>query len=181
MIVLETADMYKGHLKVRQITVQATPDAPRQHFEVVTRHDAVAALVFDPAARGYLLVEQWRVGAQGPVLELPAGLIDAGETPEAALRRELREEIGGEAGELTPIATFYTSPGFSTEQIHLFYAEFTERSGVGGGRAEEGEAISIRVVPADEFFAMPLADAKTLVAREWAKGNASEMINRSLS
>ena len=168
MIVLENTNLFSGHLKVRRLTVQRAPDEAPRHLEVVTRRDAVAALVFDPAADHYLLVEQWRAGAQAPVLELPAGLIDADETPEAAVRRELREELGAEVGALTPIATFYTTPGFCTEQIHLFYAELTARPEAGGGLVEEGEALTIQSFSPEEFYARPLHDAKTLVAREWA-------------
>ncbi len=170
MTVLETTDRYSGHLKVRQLTVQAAPDAAVHHLEVVTRRDAVAALVYDPEADVYLLVEQWRVGAQGPVLELPAGLIDGDEQPVDALRRELREELGVEVSEPEQIAVFYTTPGFCTEQIHLFHAEVIGRPGPGGGLAEEGEVLTIRTVPVDELYQMPLHDGKTLVAREWARG-----------
>ena len=169
MTVLEASTLYGGHLKVLRLTVQAGPDELPRHLEVVTRRDAVAALVFDRVAGRYLLVEQWRVGAQAPVLELPAGIIDAGETPEAALRRELREELGAEVGALTAIATFYTTPGFCTEQIHLFYTELTSRPEAGGGLASEGEDLTVRELTADDFFRQPLHDAKTLVAREWAR------------
>lgn len=169
MNVLETTDLFSGHLKVRRLTVQAAPAEAPRHLEVVTRRDAVAALVFDPAAGHYLLVEQWRVGAQAPVLELPAGLIDADEAPETALRRELREELGAEVGDLTAIATFYTTPGFCTEQIHLFYTEVTARPEAGGGLTAEGESLTICALTPEAFYARPLHDAKTLVAREWAR------------
>ena len=169
MEVLDTTDLYTGHLRVRRLTVRPAPtDAPR-HLEVVSRRNAVAALVYDPAADTYLLVEQWRAGAQAPVVELPAGVIDEGETPEVALRRELREELGAEVGEVRHIASFYTTPGFCTEQIHLYYSEVTAHPEAGGGLADEGESLAILSLSPAEFFARPFQDAKTLVAREWAR------------
>jgi 8-oxo-dGTP pyrophosphatase MutT (NUDIX family) len=159
-----------------QPLLRSSPDAtapagaaPRK-FEVVTRRDAVAALVYDRQAAAFLLVEQWRAGAQGVVLEVPAGLIDGFELPETALRRELLEELGVEVTEPQLIATFYTSPGFSTEQIYLYFVEVTARPGTGGGLVAEGEAITIRSVAAAAFYELPLFDSKTLVAREWARG-----------
>ncbi len=172
MEVISSSTLYAGHLRVRQLTVEdpaaPTGSAPRK-FEVVSRRDAVAALVYDPTADAYLLVEQWRAGAQGQLLELPAGLIDGTELPETALRRELLEELGVEVSEPELIATFYTSPGFCTEQIFLYYAKVTARPGEGGGLADEGESIRIHVVPVDDFYRMPLFDGKSLVAQQWAR------------
>lgn len=170
MEVIDTAILYAGHLHVRQLTVADPAGGAPRKLEVISRRDAVAALVYDPAAAAYLLVEQWRVGAQGPVLELPAGLIDGPEQPATALRRELLEELGVEVSDPELIAVFYTTPGFCTEQIHLFHVQVTGRPGPGGGLAEEGEALTIRAVPVDELYEMPLCDGKTLVAREWARG-----------
>ncbi len=171
--VIASSVLFAGHLRVRQLTVEdssaPTGTAPRK-FEVVTRRDAVAGLIYDPAAGAYLLVEQWRAGAQGPVVELPAGLIDNAELPETALRRELLEELGVEVSEPELIAVFYTSPGFSTEQIFLYYAEVTARPEAGGGLASEGEALTILSVPVLDFYQQSLFDGKTLVAREWARG-----------
>ncbi len=161
--------LYTGHLRVNQLQVR-TPEGTLQKLERVERRDAVAALVYDPAADVYLLVEQWRVGAEAPLLELPAGLIDGDESPETALRRELREELGVEVGQLTHVATFYSSPGFCSEQIHLFAAEVTGRVGTGGGLAAEGESLTVRPLSAADFFHhTPLHDGKTLLAREWAR------------
>ena len=169
MTIENITPLYEGHLRVNQVQVR-TPDGALQKLERVERRDAVAALVYDPAAAAYLLVEQWRVGAEAPLLELPAGLIDGDESPETALRRELREELGVEVGELTAIATFYPSPGFCSEQIHLFAAEVTSRVGAGGGLATEGEALTVRPITAADFYHnTPLHDAKTLLAREWAR------------
>ena len=172
MDVTASTILYAGHLRVRQLTVEAPntspATAPRQ-YEVISRADAVAALVYDRAAGAYLLVEQWRAGAQAPLTELPAGMIDGTELPETALRRELREELGVEVSEPALIATFYTTPGFCTEQIYLYYTEVTGRPGAGGGLASEGESLVIRAVPVADFYQLPLFDGKTLVAREWAR------------
>jgi ADP-ribose pyrophosphatase len=173
MEVISSSTLYAGHLRVRQLTVDnpaAPADTAPRKFEVVSRRDAVAALVYDPHARAYLLVEQWRAGAQGPVVELPAGLIDGTELPETALRRELLEELGVEVSEPELIATFYTSPGFCTEQIFLYYAVVTARPGAGGGLADEGEEITIHTIGVDDFYQLPLFDGKSLVAQQWARG-----------
>lgn len=63
-----------------------------------------------------LLVRQWRHAADQHLIELPAGLIDPGESVEETARRELREETGHEAGEVTVLGTAYLSPGFTDEQ-----------------------------------------------------------------
>jgi len=74
-----------------------------------------------------ILVRQFRYAAlehgNAWMVEVVAGLIDAGESPEAAIRREAVEEGRYDVGKLEPIATFYTTPGFSSERIALFYGE----------------------------------------------------------
>lgn len=63
-----------------------------------------------------LLVRQWRHAADQHLIELPAGLIDPGESVEETARRELREETGHEASEVTVLGTAFLSPGFTDEQ-----------------------------------------------------------------
>ena len=69
-----------------------------------------------------ILVRQYRKPAEQDLLEIPAGGIEPGEQPDEAARRELQEETGFTPRRLEHLATFYTTPGFSTERMHLFVA-----------------------------------------------------------
>ncbi len=92
-------------------------------WEVVRHAAAVAVLVLRSAPAGdeVLLVCQRRPAIGAKTWELPAGLIDADETPAEAAARELAEEVSL-GGTLTELAEFYSSPGFTDEKIHLFEA-----------------------------------------------------------
>jgi ADP-ribose pyrophosphatase len=94
--------------------------------EIVARQDAAAALVHDLERDVIVLCEQFRPAAymagDGWLLELPAGKVDDGETPQACIARELEEEIGYRVRDLQPIGAYFSTPGYSTERVHLFYA-----------------------------------------------------------
>ncbi len=151
-----------------------TPPVRRLVFE---RGDSAAAVVFDRDANALLFTEQFRFPAYrkagGWLLEIMAGMVDAGEMPEATLRRELAEELGYRAGTVESVATFFVSPGGSSERIHLFYAEVTAamRAGTGGGIASEHEDIRIVRRSVDEArLALAegrFADAKTIIGVQW--------------
>ena len=143
------------------------------------RGDSVAAVVRNRDTGALLLTEQFRYPTyeKGPgwLVEIVAGVIEDGETPEASLRREIREEMGYDVAHLEPIATFYVSPGGSSERILLYYAEVTDdgKVGAGGGADEEGEDIRLVTLTPDALDARlaagDLADAKTLVGVLWLK------------
>jgi ADP-ribose pyrophosphatase len=140
---------------------------------------AAALVLVNLAKQTVILVRQFRYAAlehgNAWMVEVVAGLIDAGESPEAAIRREAVEEAGYDVGKLEPIATFYTTPGFSSERIALFYGETkgAEPASKGGGLAEEGEDIEVLEVPFAEAFAMvdrgEIVDGKTLIGLLWLK------------
>lgn len=82
---------------------------------------AVAIVAIDEQGR-WLLVEQYRYAVRKRLLEVPAGTLEAGETPAETAAREIREETGFAAGSLLRIGGAYAAPGFLTEYIHYFLA-----------------------------------------------------------
>jgi 8-oxo-dGTP pyrophosphatase MutT (NUDIX family) len=112
------------------------------------------------------LVRQPREAIGVPdLLEIPAGKLDEpGEDPLATAKRELAEEIGKQATDWEPLGSFYTSPGFAGEEVHLFVAtgisDVDERPEV-----EENERIDVEVRPLSELDAIlaETKDSKTLI------------------
>lgn len=145
--------------------------------EVFVLPFAAAVLPYDPVADRVVLIEQFRAGTYaagaGPwLVEVVAGFLDPGESPEQAARREAKEEAGLDLGPLERIAAFCPSPGASSEIIHLFHARCTapDEQTV-QGRAEEHEDIRVFTLPAREAFdrvsrAEP-ANATALIALQW--------------
>jgi nudix-type nucleoside diphosphatase (YffH/AdpP family) len=141
------------------------------------RGDSVAAILFDAERRKLLLVKQFRYPTyeKGPgwIMEIVAGILEPGETPEAAVRRETLEETGYEIALLEPIATFYVSPGGSSERILLYYAEVLNagKVGVGGGVARENEDLkTVEYSPEELDHALAsgeIQDAKTIIGIQW--------------
>lgn len=170
MQIIKRERLFDGHFKVNQLTLQ-TPGGEQLQREQFAPGHAVAALVFDTSRQHYLLTRQFRPGPERALVELAAGMIDPGEDPETALRRELREELGYDTDQLTPIATIWPSPGTSAESIAVYYAEVSRQTGPGGGLASEHEQIEILAYGRQELAALPLEDAKTLVAVQWWRLN----------
>jgi nudix-type nucleoside diphosphatase (YffH/AdpP family) len=147
----------------------------RQSLE---RGDSVAVLAVDPARPAVWLVEQFRYPTLGKtggwLTELPAGMIDALEAPEDAARRETVEETGIAPEALEHIATFYVSPGGTSERIYLYYAAVPNAAAneeLSKRLRDKDEDIKIINQPIDAFLADAssgrIADAKTLVAALW--------------
>jgi ADP-ribose pyrophosphatase len=89
----------------------------------VVRHPGAVVVVAVDRERRILLVSQFRYAVGRTLLELPAGTLAEGEQPQACARRELAEETGHAAAVWTPLARFYSAPGFCDEELHCFLAE----------------------------------------------------------
>src|SRR5215468_343540 len=145
------------------------------------RGDSAAALLLNTRSRTVYLIEQFMyptlAKAGGWLQTVVAGMIDEGETPEEAIRREIVEEAGFAAERVEPIAEFFVSPGGSSERIFLFCALVSDaaRVGDGGGVATEHEDIRLVPIALDGVLARlaahGFADAKTIVAGYWLKDN----------
>ncbi|MDE0099136.1 MAG: NUDIX hydrolase [Truepera sp.] len=106
-------------------------------WEVVDHPAAVIVLAMESGC--VLGVTQHRPAINKETWELPAGLIDPGETPAQAAARELAEETRL-AGELSPLTRMYSSPGFSNEELYLFEATQLHRT---EGEQDESESITV--------------------------------------
>jgi ADP-ribose pyrophosphatase len=163
--------VYDGFFKVESLTLEH--DGKLLKRDLITARDAVAALVFDTVKQEYILIEQYRLPAQKPLIEIVAGLLDKeNEKPEEAITREIEEEIGYAVDSLEPITNFYSTPGSNSEKIWLFYAEVSRKIGQGGGVATEDENIKTVCFSEKKLFQSNFEDGKTLIAVLWQKCKA---------
>jgi ADP-ribose pyrophosphatase len=132
--------------------------------DVVRHPGGAGALPFFPDGR-VALVRQYRHPARRDLLEIPAGRIEPGESPEWCARREVEQEIGFRVGRLTPLAAFYSTPGFCEELLSVFLA--TELS-PGQQQLDHDERIEILYLPFEQALRMAregeIEDSKTLIA-----------------
>ena len=163
-----------------------TMSAPVRRLDL-KRGDAVAAILLNKARGSVILVRQFRYAAlgkgEGWLTEAVAGLVDEGETPDEAVRREILEETGYETGKLERIFCFYPTPGITSERIILYYAETRGPAPVarGGGLAAEQEDIQVIELPlADAFAGLDrgeFTDGKTLMGLMWLRGRVGRREN----
>lgn len=105
---------------IEMVTEEVTLPTGRTTTLDMIRHPGASAVVPFLSDDEVLLIRQYRWAAGGEIYEVPAGKLDPGEDPETCARRELEEETGWRAGRCEHLATIYTTPGFTDEQIHLF-------------------------------------------------------------
>lgn len=166
---LESTVIHDGrvvHLSVDRVRF---PDGSEGELELVRHRGAAAVLpVLDSGPEAdpeVLLLRQYRYAAGGEIYEVPAGIIEPGESWEDCARRELEEEAGVRAGRLVKLTTIHTTPGFTNEQIHLFAA--FDLTG-GERRTDRDEFLEVAPVPLsgvlDLIHRGEMTDAKSIVS-----------------
>lgn len=118
---LEKKIIFKNDLLCIKEELLELPNGKQAIWNMIVASDAVAILAVTDEDK-VLLVKQYRPAVKNKLLEVPSGIIDEGESPEEAAFRELEEETGYRAEKLEKLGTFYTSPGFSHSQLHLYKA-----------------------------------------------------------
>ncbi len=165
---LSSKRVYEGKiLNLRVDEVEVSRNGRHTKREVVEHGDAVAVLARDEEGR-FLFVRQFRYPLKAELLEIPAGLIEKGESPRDAAARELREEAGYRAAKWTRLPAVWSSPGFSDEKIHLFYAEGLEWAPLD---PDDDEDIALVRLTEDELLTMldssETLDGKSLASLAW--------------
>lgn len=151
------------------------PDDSTGELEMIRHQGAAAVVPFASDPRGadptVLLIQQYRYAANGSLIEIPAGRLNPGEDPAVCAHRELLEEVGVKAGRLERLTTIWTTPGFTDERIHLFWA-----SDLTADRhaREPDEFIEVTPKPLSEALRLiktgVISDAKTALALLFVAG-----------
>ena len=159
---LSSRMVFEGRaLKLRIDTVKL-PSGKETTREIVEHENCVAIVALDDTDN-ILLVKQFRKPVEKELLEIPAGGIDPGETPEDAVRREMREETGFLPQKVERLGGFYSSPGFCTEYLHLYLATDLVPKPL---KAEDSESITLVQVSLKEVTGLiasgAIVDAKSI-------------------
>lgn len=137
-------------------------EGQKVYREVLKNHKQVSAIVPLEGSGEVILVKQFRYPVGGEILEIPAGMVEKDESPLACARRELLEETAHQAKNFKKIATFYTTPGYSDELLHLFLATGLSRKKVDFDKGEVSEVIRLPLEEAIGLFLKgEIVDAKT--------------------
>ena len=134
---IESSTIYSGSISLRNDKFSLNGKVIAK--EVVEHKDSVGVVAI--SGSDVILVTQYRRAAGKVLLEIPAGKMEKGETPEKAAAREMAEEIGY-SGKLKPLLRWYLAPGYSTEFMHVFVA--TNLRKVKRGALDDDENIRIR-------------------------------------
>ena len=136
--------------------VEWTDASGRALVRHIVRHPGAVTVVPVLDDGRLVMIRNWRVSVERWLLEFCAGKLERGEDPAAAAARELEEETGHAAAEVRAVGTFFTSPGFADERMHVFEARGLRPV---PRRLEVGEQIEVVVRTVGELEAM-IADGR---------------------
>jgi ADP-ribose pyrophosphatase len=162
--------VYQGRILDLEVDRVRLPSGHETTREVVRHKGAAVMLPLLPSGE-VAFVRQYRYPMGELLLELPAGKLDPGESAETCARRELEEETGWRAGTMTSLGWFYTTPGFSDEILHAFFAG--DLVAVEDAVQDPDEVIEIVTMPVDEALAAcadgRIRDGKTIATLHLAR------------
>ena len=166
---ISSEEVYNGALlRVRKDSV-LLPDGNISVREYIRHPGAVALVAYLPNGE-LLLIRQFRYPLDRVFIELPAGKIDAGETPEATGLRELEEETGYRAGELRYLTTMHPCIGYSDEVIHIYEAFDLVK---GNKKPDEHEFMQVFTLPPEKALEKirngEISDVRTIIGILTAK------------
>jgi len=159
---LSRRTVYEGRAVNLRVDTVRTAGGRQTTREIVEHSDCVAVIAVDDEDN-ILLVSQFRKPIEKELLEIPAGGIDPGETPEDCVRREMREETGFLPQKVERLGGFYSVPGYGTEYLHLYLATELVSSPL---QAEDSQSITLVRVPLEQIRGLiasgAICDAKSI-------------------
>ena len=165
-MLVERKQVYSG--RIVDLIVDNIEVNGRQAIREVVKHPGGVVILVEAEDGRIPFVKQTRYPLGKPLLELPAGKLDAGEEPHHSAVRELEEETGIRAEHLDHVYSFYTSPGFCTELLHLYHTDRFQRT---ASKLDHDEDIVVEYYSLEEALEMcrkgEIVDGKTILALHW--------------
>lgn len=161
---LKTEHIYSGRIIQVQVDEVELPNGKTSTRELVKHPGAVAVIAITDDNK-LVMVEQYRKPLEKVIVEIPAGKLEKDEEPALCARRELEEETGYECESLELVSSFYTSPGFADEIIHVYVAKGLKQKENAAG-LDEDEFVNVLEITLEEALEFikekRIFDAKTI-------------------
>jgi ADP-ribose pyrophosphatase len=159
---IKSTPVFEGKILKLRVDEVETSDGHRGTREVVETRGAVAVVCVHDG--DLVLVRQYRQAVGVTLLEIPAGIVEADESPEDAASRELVEEVGLRPKRLEHLVRYFASPGFTDHRLDIYFTDDVEETET---NPDEGEVIEIVRHPFSDIRGLMQAtdvrDAKTLL------------------
>lgn len=160
---MTSRNVYRGRIVTLNLETVTLPNGATVELEII-HHPGAAAVVPMKDDTTVVLIRQYRHAVGGYIYEIPAGKLHPGEDPRVCAARELEEEIGCRANSLELLLSFYTTPGFTDELIHVYRANGLTRGKQDLGTDEVLEVIEMPLEAAiDRIADGTIRDGKTIV------------------
>lgn len=175
---IKTEQIFSGRIVSLQVDDVELPNGKTSKREII-RHQGAVAIIAVTDDQKLVLVEQYRKPLERTIVEIPAGLLEKGEEPSHCAKRELEEETGYDCSSLEWVTSFYTSPGFADELVHLYIAKGLSKKENAAG-LDDDEFVNLIEISLDEALEyikeQKIYDAKTIFAVQYLQ--LQEAINK---
>lgn len=166
---ISTQQIFSGRVISLQVDEVQLPNGKQSKREIVKHPGAVAVIAVTPENK-IVMVEQYRKALERTIVEIPAGKLEKGEDPKICAMRELEEETSYQCEKLEWLTSFYTSPGFADEIIHVYMATGLSKKQTAAS-LDEDEFVELLEVSLEEALQLVkeqrIFDAKTVYAVQY--------------
>ncbi|OLO42683.1 ADP-ribose pyrophosphatase [Alkalihalophilus pseudofirmus] len=166
---LKSETLYEGRIIDLVLEDVELPNGKMSKREIV-KHPGAVAIIPVTVEGKLVLIRQFRKALERNIVEIPAGKLEVGEKPEVCAMRELEEETGYKTNHMEKVISFYTSPGFADEFVHIYFTNQLEQGVVNPDEDEFVEKLEVTVEEAEKMILTnEIFDAKTAYAVQWLK------------
>lgn len=145
---IKTEQIFNGKVLSLRVDDVELPNGKYSKRELIKHPGAVAVIAITNENK-IVMVEQYRKALEQSLIEIPAGKLEPGEAPSVTAARELEEETGYVSGKMEHIISFYTSPGFADEIVHLYIATELQKK-ENSAACDEDEFVEVMEISLEE-------------------------------